>query len=210
MPKSTFMNLSESKKHRILKGLIVTFIELGYDQTTVADLIKGCDIPRGSFYQYFLDKYDAFYYVITAIQKDKIKYLEPYMNKIGQTPFLDLYVTLFDKGIQFAYDSPEAFKIGQILFKSHDKDIAKLWHTLEQTALDFYVNILSIDQKAGYIKKNVNIEMVAKILYRLNAIDVVEEFIKGKGRQALLNIAIDAVKILKNGIMEVSNEKENI
>ncbi|MFU8786149.1 MAG: TetR/AcrR family transcriptional regulator [Candidatus Izemoplasmataceae bacterium] len=210
MPKETFNNLKNEKKERIKKGLIDVFGSLGYDQTTVSTIIKACDIPRGSFYQYFEDKFDAFYYIILEIQSEKMKYLEPLTSKIGQIPFLDLYVDLFDQGIEFAFKHPDAFKIGQILYKSHSYEMERLWASFEDLAMNYYCELLKIDQKAGNIRKDVNIEMVARILYRLNSVDIVEEFIKGKDKEALLKIAVDSVKILKDGIKELNNEKESI
>lgn len=202
MPKETFNQLKSEKRERIKQGLIETFGTLGYDQTTVSTIIKVCEIPRGSFYQYFEDKYDAFYYIILEIQKEKMRYLEPLLGKFGNVPFLDLYVELYSKGIEFAFNHPTAFKIGQILYKSHSYEMEQLWQTFQKIAMDFYIDLLKKDQSLGFIRKDINIEMVAKILYRLNSVDVVEEFIKGKNRETLLSIAIDSINILKDGIKE--------
>lgn len=64
MPKTTFLNLEEEKKIHITKGLIHQFSAHTLDQVTVKGIVEEVGIPRGSFYQYFYDITDAYFYVI--------------------------------------------------------------------------------------------------------------------------------------------------
>ncbi|MFP4286070.1 MAG: TetR/AcrR family transcriptional regulator [Candidatus Izemoplasmataceae bacterium] len=206
MPKDTFHRLKDEKKAHIKKGLLEVYNHLGYDQATIADIIKACEIPRGSFYQYFEGKLDTFMYLIDEAQKDKIIYLEPLLKKIGKEPFLEIYTDIFALGIKFAKDNPEAFKLTQILYKSHDKAIQAIWQSLETQAVSMYKEFLIKDYKAGHIKKEINIELVAKMLYRLISVEVVEEFLISQDEEKLLALATDMITILKHGIKEKKDE----
>lgn len=206
MPKDTFLRLKSDKKNQIKKGLLEVYNHLGYDQTTVSDIIKACEIPRGSFYQYFEGKFDTFIYLIDEIQKDKLTYLQPVIGKIGKEPFLEIYVDLFRLGIKFAKDNPDAFKLGQILYKSHDHDISGLWLRFEAQAVAMYKDFLLQDRIAGNIKSNVNLELVAKMLYRLMSVDVVEEFLITQDEEKLMSLVQDMLEILKYGIKEHNHE----
>lgn len=206
MPKDTFKRLKDSKKNQIKKGLLTVYNELGYDQATIADIIKACEIPRGSFYQYFEGKFDTFTYLVEDIQKEKLSYLKPVIGKIGKEPFLDIYVDLFYLGIKFAKDNPEAFKLGQILYKSSNHDIKNLWHTFETQAVAIYRDFLIKDKEAGNIKKTINIELVAKMLYRLISVDVVEEFLVTQDEDKLMALVKDMLEVLKYGIKENTHE----
>lgn len=64
MPKETFFNLSEEKRAKILNASKQEFINNELFKSRVSNIIKNADIPRGSFYQYFEDLEDLYYYVI--------------------------------------------------------------------------------------------------------------------------------------------------
>ena len=67
MPKSTFFNLSEEKRQRIINATIDEFIENSYDNVLISNIAKRSCIPVGSFYQYFYDKDDLYLYLFFEI-----------------------------------------------------------------------------------------------------------------------------------------------
>ena len=64
MPSRTFLNLKEEKKERIEQALIHEFGKGSFEQASITNIINEAKIPRGSFYQYFVDKKDAVQYLI--------------------------------------------------------------------------------------------------------------------------------------------------
>jgi AcrR family transcriptional regulator len=64
MPRDTFFNLSEEKREKILLAAKAEFSEHELFKSRVSNIIKNAEIPRGSFYQYFEDLEDLYYYVI--------------------------------------------------------------------------------------------------------------------------------------------------
>lgn len=62
MPKQTFFGLPEEKKKRILDAARQEFMTVPYSEASINRIIKNAEIPRGSFYQYFEDKEDVFFY----------------------------------------------------------------------------------------------------------------------------------------------------
>lgn len=64
MPKETFFHLKEEKKENIEKALIAEFSSVTFEEASISNIIERAKIPRGSFYQYFLDKNDAAEYII--------------------------------------------------------------------------------------------------------------------------------------------------
>ncbi len=69
MPKDTFFNLSKEKKNKIVKAAKIEFTEYPLRKARVSNIIKTASIPRGSFYQYFEDLDDLYYYVIDDVFK---------------------------------------------------------------------------------------------------------------------------------------------
>lgn len=64
MPKETFFNLEEGKRNKIIAAAKAEFTVNPLRKSRVSNIIKEADIPRGSFYQYFDDLDDLYYYVI--------------------------------------------------------------------------------------------------------------------------------------------------
>ena len=64
MPKSTFYRISEEKRNRILTAARNEFLSVPYSEVSINKIIKEAKIPRGSFYQYFEDKEDLFYFML--------------------------------------------------------------------------------------------------------------------------------------------------
>ena len=69
MPTSTFLDLDENKKARILTAAIDEFSKSPYEKVSIQQLIKSAGIPRGSFYQYFTDKEDLYIYCAYVIEQ---------------------------------------------------------------------------------------------------------------------------------------------
>lgn len=65
MPKSTFFNLPKEKRERIIKTAMDEFAQAPYQDTSINHLIKCMDIPTGSFYQYFEDKKDLYFHILS-------------------------------------------------------------------------------------------------------------------------------------------------
>ena len=58
MPKQTFFHLPEEKKKRLLEAARVEFSRVPLKDSSIANIVKIAEIPRGSFYQYFESKED--------------------------------------------------------------------------------------------------------------------------------------------------------
>lgn len=66
MPKQTFFNLPKEKRDAILEAARQEFSEVTLQKASIAHIIKRAVIPRGSFYQYFEDKDDIFFYLVES------------------------------------------------------------------------------------------------------------------------------------------------
>lgn len=64
MPKQTFYNLPEEKRKRLVDAAIDEFTIHSLREASITNIIKQAEIPRGSFYQYFEDLDDLFFYLI--------------------------------------------------------------------------------------------------------------------------------------------------
>lgn len=64
MPTSTFFNLKDEKREKIIEVVKKEFERVPLSKLSVKRIVEGSYIARGSFYQYFLSKGDVIEYVL--------------------------------------------------------------------------------------------------------------------------------------------------
>ena len=99
MAKQTFLNLNEEKRKVVEESLKKEFSRVPLKDALVSNIVKCAKIPRGSFYQYFNDIEDAFYYVIGQYSKDIQKtLLENIVRNKGDIilSYRQLYIYILD------------------------------------------------------------------------------------------------------------------
>lgn len=67
MPKQTFFNLPVDKKQTLIRAVKEEFSKSPLAEASITNIVTNAKIPRGSFYQYFEDKEDAYFYVLSKI-----------------------------------------------------------------------------------------------------------------------------------------------
>lgn len=84
MPKATFFNLPEKKRQSLIKALEIEFSRVPLYEASIANIVKTANISRGSFYQYFEDKEDAYFYILREQANSKNKqFLQQLENHQG-------------------------------------------------------------------------------------------------------------------------------
>ncbi|PAD35666.1 TetR/AcrR family transcriptional regulator [Terribacillus saccharophilus] len=96
MPKQTFLSLPEDKQNTLIQSAKKEFSRVPLHEASIANIIKDAGIPRGSFYQYFEDKEDLYYYLLNQVAQENNKKL----NSILQEKKGNLFEALFE---QFRY-----------------------------------------------------------------------------------------------------------
>lgn len=107
MPKPTFFRLPEEKRMRLIKAAYAEFTRAPFADASISNMIKDAGIPRGSFYQYFEDKSDIFFYLLDRMRESA----QDLMQKTLAEQKGDFFATaaiLFDKAIDSLVDGPYA------------------------------------------------------------------------------------------------------
>ncbi|SPF68222.1 Homeobox domain-like [Propionibacterium ruminifibrarum] len=72
MPHPTFFNLPEEKRSRIEEALKDEFAARTYTQASVDRITAAAGVSKGSFYQYFVDKLDAYTHLVRGLMSARI------------------------------------------------------------------------------------------------------------------------------------------
>jgi len=99
------MKLPDEKKKRIFDAIYDEITRVPFPEMSINRVIKGAGIPRGSFYQYFNNKEDAFNYFVTEVSSNLKVYLS---NKI-----LSVHGDIFEIAeeilVSFVKEAPNVF-----------------------------------------------------------------------------------------------------
>ncbi len=75
VPKTTFANLPVEKKEKILASARKEFSSTAFEDVSINKIVKGAEIPRGSFYMYFIDKNDLLALLLEEFRNQFVAFL---------------------------------------------------------------------------------------------------------------------------------------
>ena len=108
MPSNTFLRLNDEKKKKLIDASFKEFSLYNFNDVSINRIIKEAGISRGSFYMYFVDKKDLYFYLLEQYLEILINNMrEELINNKG-----DLF-KMFEENIKESYNS---FKNNNINF----------------------------------------------------------------------------------------------
>lgn len=209
MPKETFYNLPDKKRQLIVGSAISEFAAFGYDRASITRIVDKSGIAKGSFYQYFEDKKDLYFYLVKKVSEEKVRALEPVMQKRGQYDFFTLIRELFLEGLKFAAKNPQITLMGDWLFKNKGHPIYnEIVGVGLQSAQNIYTEILEEAIKKGQVRDDIDLCYISHAISSLSVSAVEYYFQAREGKKARVRKfdegMIDTISLLidflKNGI----------
>ena len=155
----------ERNRSEILKAAQKVFLEKGYHSASVADIINGTDLARGTFYLYFKDKSEVFRSMMSRLYELMQKFIEN-LETTGFTDNAEILLLLKKTTIQFFLILQRNRDLVQIVLltpfgydSKFDKDIEKYNNLLIN-------NIAKMLQKANDRNQiKANPEIYARLIY---------------------------------------------
>lgn len=209
MPKETFFNLPEEKRLIIEREAIIEFGAYGYDKASINRIVDKCMIAKGSFYQYFKDKKDLFFYLISRVSEKKLEALSPVFKNHEQYDFFTLMKKLFVTGLKFAVANPELTLIGNWVLKNKGHPIYNEMVDIGlESAQNVYSGLLENAISKNEIRDDIDFNFVLHTISSIN-ISAMEYYFQSKEGEEIdlkkldqdmigtVNLLID---FIKNGI----------
>lgn len=207
MPKATFFNLLEEKRNRIMDAAIDEFSQHEYSDVTVSAIVKQSGIPKGSFYQYFEDKFDLYYYIVGLVGEKKQSYFTPVVAAMTEGTFFEIMSAMYKAGILFASENPKLSAIGTILMRSSDKELVNKIYGNMSEGVDCFLNpILSRAVENGEIRDDIDLKLLSYMFSQFNLITA-EYFFHVKNGENFEEYVRDIdvmLDVFKNGIKKRS------
>ena len=99
MPTQTFFNLPKEKQNKILESAKLEFSNHLYEDASINRIIKNIDMCRGTFYLYFNNKEDLYFYMI-GLLKEKMKKTIKKISKENNKDVKKIFISIFDYEIK--------------------------------------------------------------------------------------------------------------
>jgi AcrR family transcriptional regulator len=167
MPKETFFHLPKDKQERIMDAIMDEFGRHTYEHINISNIVRDSDIPRGSFYQYFVGKDDLFNHLNQEIQKLKYAYFGTLFQIESELPFIDRLEQILTSSFGFAIKYPKITKIGQKLSESDFYRMNPMAIKSIEMANQTFEKWIIHDMDKGLIRQDINSLDLARIIVKL-------------------------------------------
>jgi len=197
MPNATFFRLPQEKRDRLIHAATEEFTRVAYAEASINQIIQGANIPRGSFYQYFTDKEDLFFFLIDTMRNGYIDTLFFALQQAEGDVF-DLPLRMFDLLVEESGAPVPALRpCVQILKLNQGMDIHGL---LIGRADQILPQIFGkIDRKRLARQDDSYVDSVFHLLVFALVTAMVETLWGNSTRETQRAILCDRIEIIRNG-----------
>lgn len=175
MPTKTYFGLPKEKQQRLLDAAKEEFTRASIQEASIANIVKLAGIPRGSFYQYFEDKEDLYFYLFAELKRSSSQTLEKILKEADGDLFvaMEIYFSFFIQALFFGENagfyknffvhmdyrssnrlSPEMVEKREHIHRKHRKE----HHLKNQVVIDL------VDKSKLTISDNEEVKMLFRLL----------------------------------------------
>jgi AcrR family transcriptional regulator len=198
MPKKTFFNLPESKRNQVIKASKKEFSRVFLNNALVSNIIIDAKIPRGSFYQYFDDIEDCFYFIVDEYSKDiKTKLISNIKDFNGDIikSYHGLFLYILD---MMDEDKNKAYF--ENLFLNMNYKIQKMFTPNFNDGLNNIVNMVDVDKLN--IQGKFALGYVLDIIESLMIHNIIETYNRKMPKEKKIEIFEKELLLISKGIVK--------
>lgn len=210
MPKKTFYNLSREKRERILEASSDEFSSNSYEVASINRIVKGADIAKGSFYQYFENKEDIYRYVVKMCEEKKDEYMDRVLGRAEYMNVFDKIREVYKSMVRFSEENQREAAILEYTHKLDDIELRdELLLSSSSENSDIFERIVSDGEESGEIRASIDKGLLIALLYNLNVF--VKSYSESQGVLFDYESKIDVlVDILETGIKSKSRVNNTV
>jgi AcrR family transcriptional regulator len=157
MPTSRYLNLNETKKKKIESAIIHEMMTHSFEHINISNIVNEASISRGSFYQYFSNKHDFYFYILSSIAQIKGSYFNDHFLEDSNISFINKIKHMLDSSIHFSKENDHFVEIGLRLYASTHKDIKQYFETSYEDMSKLLIQWLQSDKTYHHIKEKESI-----------------------------------------------------
>ncbi len=202
MPTSTFFNLPEKKRQKILAAAVQEFTIRNLAEANISHIVKAAGISRGSFYQYFNSKEDLYVHIFATLREERRVYTQHIIDQMKTVPFLDFYREFYLKNAEYLVMHPDHIKLGRHLYTCPLETSRSLIDILQKRYKDMFLIGIEHDKAKGILREEFNSIALAELLVHMSTDMFIFEVIKTEVAMTNIERSIDAtLDIIRRGVM---------
>ena len=187
MPTQTFLNLPKEKQNKILESAKLEFSNHLYEDASINRIIKNIDMCRGTFYLYFTNKEDLYFYMI-GLLKEKMKKTLKKISKENNKDVKKIFISIFD------YEIKNKNLINNIFINFNTNHVEKIMppEIINKEILNLF----------DFSKYNVNDDYIFVVIHILNTMLVqsIGIALKNNDINKIRNMYIKEIDLILKGI----------
>ncbi len=161
MPRPTFFNLPDEKRQKILEAAIDEFAERDYESASVSQIVIQAGIPKGSLYQYFVDKSDLHHYLLELALQKKAEMMASAQPPDARATLFERLRWLFEAMGQYEIVHPKLAKIGyRAIYGQSPLPESIITQAKESTAQYFFA-LIEQGKKNGEVRADIDARTAA-------------------------------------------------
>lgn len=205
MPKQTFFNLPENKRALLIEAAEKEFTRVPLFEASIANIIKTANIARGSFYQYFEDKEDLYFYLLDQkLKQSKLYFIDLLKKHNGD--FIEAMMEMYYYILVLIPDEEERnFLRNAMLYTTHrvESSFSSMFDTTFENE-NFKEVLELIDIKRLNIQENEELLHIFKIVSAIAFHNFIEKTIKGLSDDEAMETFTVSIDLIKKGIYRQS------
>jgi TetR/AcrR family transcriptional regulator len=161
MPTSTFFNLPEEKRQKILDCAIDEFAQFDYDSASISKIVTRAVIAKGSMYQYFEDKRDLYYYLLEEANRKKAELLNSASPLDHAQNVFDNMRHLFKVMSSFELRYPKLAQVGYRAIQGKSPLPEEIVIQGKRSSQQYFIGMIEEGKRQGQIRQEIDAEIVS-------------------------------------------------
>jgi TetR/AcrR family transcriptional regulator len=190
MPSSTFFNLPDDKRKKIIECAIDEFAQNDYDSASISQIVANAGIAKGSLYQYFEDKSDLHRYLIELASEKKAEMLDANRAIENGLTLFDTLRWLFQEMANFEILYPRLAKIAYRAIYGKSPLPEDIVNKARQSTTQYFFEMIEQGKHQGEIRLEIDSGAAAFIF---------SAALTQLGNYLATKTGIDPIKIAESG-----------
>ena len=164
MPLPTFFNLPEDKRARVVEALKVEFAARPYARASVDRVIAAAGVSKGSFYQYFENKEDAYAHLVRELVSASVDLAG---DPVPEAPFEEVLAEIVRGSHDFHLRDPLGWAVLARTLADDAPPVLESDQSVSGGVHRWAVTAIAAGQESGELRGDVDAETAAWMIERV-------------------------------------------
>lgn len=164
MPTQTFLKLKPEKRQHIIDIALHFFALQDFEAVSITALMKELSLPKGSFYQYFEDKRDLYFYLFEHLQQKKDTALAE-VSQQARGNFFEIWEAWLFAELQYHWQHPQEWRFWLNAYREQNSPaLGNLQALILGRVAQQFLGALRQESRQGNSRQDVSMELQAHFL----------------------------------------------